>query len=106
MFARNGVIIIVYVDDMLIFGTNLDVVQETKDHLSAAFSMTDLGPCSYFLGMHVVRNSTGAIHLHQTTYIEQILVKYDLQGIYPRKTPLRTDRKLQANTGNPLPLKF
>ena len=38
-----GVIICLYVDDMLIIGTNMDGVNDTKAYLSSAFQMKDLG---------------------------------------------------------------
>ena len=39
----SGVIICLYVDDMLILGTDMDVVKSTKDLLSSNFDMKDLG---------------------------------------------------------------
>ena len=38
----EGVILCLYVDDILIFGTNLNVVKEVKDFLSRCFEMKDL----------------------------------------------------------------
>ena len=40
---RNGVIICLYVDDMLIFGTSIEQVEMTTEFLSSSFSMKDLG---------------------------------------------------------------
>ena len=39
----EGVILCLYVDDILIFGTNLNVIKEVKDLLSNNFEMKDLG---------------------------------------------------------------
>jgi hypothetical protein len=39
----NEVILCMYVDDILILGTSLDVIKETKDFLSNHFEMKDLG---------------------------------------------------------------
>ncbi|GJY89570.1 zinc finger, CCHC-type containing protein [Tanacetum coccineum] len=41
--SDNGVIICLYVDDMLIFGTDQDQVDKTKEFLSSNFSMNDMG---------------------------------------------------------------
>ena len=41
--GNKGVIICLYVDDMLIFGTDNDVVESTKSFLSSSFSMKDMG---------------------------------------------------------------
>ena len=39
----EGVLLCLYVDDILIFVTNLDVVNEVKSFLSQSFDMKDLG---------------------------------------------------------------
>ncbi|KAL0328172.1 UNVERIFIED_CONTAM: Retrovirus-related Pol polyprotein from transposon TNT 1-94 [Sesamum calycinum] len=47
--SRNGVIICLYVDDMLIFGTNQQQVDLTKEFLSSRFSMKDMGEADVIL---------------------------------------------------------
>ena len=39
----EGVILCLYVDDILIFGTSLNVIKEVKDFLSQNFVMKDMG---------------------------------------------------------------
>ena len=49
---NNGsVIICLYVDDMLIFGSNISCVNETKKFLSSKFDMKDLGEADVILGI-------------------------------------------------------
>ena len=43
IYEKNGVIICLYVDDMLIFGTDLKQVEITKAFLSSSFDMKDMG---------------------------------------------------------------
>ena len=62
--------------------------------------MTDLGLCAYYLGMHVHQETNGDVHLHQESYIQQILEHYGLQDIYPRRTPIRTNLKLIKNNSS------
>jgi hypothetical protein len=38
----DGVILCLYVDDILIFGTSLNVIKEVKEFLSQNFEMKDL----------------------------------------------------------------
>jgi hypothetical protein len=40
-----------YVDDILILGTSLDVIKETKDFLSNNFEMKDLGEADVILNI-------------------------------------------------------
>jgi hypothetical protein len=39
----EGVILCLYVDDILIFGTRLNAIKEVKEFLSQSFEMKDLG---------------------------------------------------------------
>ena len=50
------IILILYVDNMLIVGTNIDKVANLKSKLHASFDMKDLGDASHILGMHIVQN--------------------------------------------------
>jgi hypothetical protein len=54
---NEGVIISLYVDDLLIFGTNIDVVHETKRFLSSNFDMKDMGDANVILGIKVLKDN-------------------------------------------------
>ena len=54
-----GVIICLYMDDMLIFGTNMKHVCETKKYLSFMFQMKDLNEVDTILGIKIKRHSEG-----------------------------------------------
>jgi hypothetical protein len=45
----QGVILCLYVDDILIFGTSLDVINEVKTFLCQSFDMKDLGEADVIL---------------------------------------------------------
>nr|GFB19748.1 zinc finger, CCHC-type [Tanacetum cinerariifolium] len=47
--SGKGVIICLYVDDMLIFGTDQDQVNKTKEFLSSKFDIKDLGEAEMIL---------------------------------------------------------
>jgi hypothetical protein len=42
---QNGVIVAVYVDDLLLFGADMVKIQVLKKELNKQFDMTDLGLC-------------------------------------------------------------
>ena len=65
------VIISIYVDDMLIFGSNMHVINETKNMLKSHFNMKDLGETSFILGMKITKTCDG-IFLDQSHYVEKI----------------------------------
>ena len=50
--------ILVYVDDVILAGNNLQYIEETKQFLAKQFKLKDLGQLKYFLGIEVARSST------------------------------------------------
>ena len=71
MVGSDYVIICLFVDDMLIFGTNVYVVNEAKRHLSSLFEMKDLGEADVILGIKLSKTKNG-FSLCQSHYIELI----------------------------------
>ena len=57
-------IVLVYVDDLVLTGTNLVEIQQLKQSLDAKFGIKDLGILKYFLGFEVARSTLGIV-LHQ-----------------------------------------
>ena len=70
------VIIFLYVDDKLIFGSNLEVVCETKKFLGFKFYMKDLGKTEVILGIKITRTPNG-LKISQEHYAEKILRKFE-----------------------------
>ncbi|KAK1677680.1 hypothetical protein QYE76_038528, partial [Lolium multiflorum] len=68
----EGVILCLYVDDILIFGTNMKVIHEVKSFLSKSFDMKDLGEADVILNIKLIKNESG-ITLTQSHYVEKIL---------------------------------
>jgi hypothetical protein len=51
----KGVIFCLYVDDILIFGTSLDVINEVKAFLCQSFNMKDLGEADVILNIKLIK---------------------------------------------------
>ena len=49
--------ICLYIDDMLIFGHNVNVINETKNILSSKFEMKDLGEADVISGVKIKRTA-------------------------------------------------
>jgi hypothetical protein len=69
----EGVILCLYIDDILILGTSLDVIKKTKDFLSNNFEMKDLGEADVILNIKLLREGNGGITLVQSHYVEKVL---------------------------------
>ncbi|GKD90999.1 zinc finger, CCHC-type containing protein, partial [Tanacetum coccineum] len=97
----KGVIICLYVDDMLIFGTNQTQVDKTKEFLSSNFSMKDMGEADVILGIRIKRKNKG-LTITQSHYIEKILKKLNCEGCGPLSTPMEAGIKLMPHVGKPV----
>ena len=96
---KGYVIVCLYVDDMLIIGSNHDMIQSTKNVLSSKFDMKDMGIADVILGIKISRTSDGYI-LSQTHYIEKILDKYIKGDLNVARTPVDLTLHLSKNTGS------
>ncbi|GKA89968.1 zinc finger, CCHC-type containing protein [Tanacetum coccineum] len=94
----KGVIICLYVDDMLIFRTDQVQVDLTKEFLSSRFSMKDMGEADVILGIRIKHESNG-IAISQSHYIEKVLKKFNYFDCPLVSTPMDTSEKLIPNYG-------
>ena len=59
--GKELLVILVYVDDLLITGSNLNLIQQVRKYLQYKFKMKDLGELKYFLGIEFSRNVDGIL---------------------------------------------
>ena len=52
----NFIIMSLYVDDILIAGNKMELVNTIKEWLSSTFEMKDMGEASYILGVKIQRD--------------------------------------------------
>ncbi|KAK4362332.1 hypothetical protein RND71_017573 [Anisodus tanguticus] len=93
--AEGIVVVLVYVDDMLITGSSLELIQGTKLLLQKAFKMKDLGQLKYFLGIEFARSKSG-ITIHQRKYTLELIAEVGLAAAKPDKTPIDLNVKLTS----------
>lgn len=97
MVGSDCVIICLYVDDMLVCGTSIDVILETKSFLSSVFDMKDLGEADVILGIKIQKTEHGFL-LNQSHYVEKILRRFNCFDLVPVKTPFDPSSHLKKNT--------
>ena len=93
--VENNTCCHLYVDDMLIFGTTLQVVCETKKFLGSKFDMRDLGNTKVILGIRIT--TTLRIKLSQEHYVEKILRKFEHFKYKLVSTPYDPSSQLKKN---------
>ncbi|XP_019094441.1 PREDICTED: uncharacterized protein LOC109129883 [Camelina sativa] len=86
--------ILIYVDDLIIAGSNEDATAKFKDYLASCFKMKDLGELKYFLGIEIARNESG-MYLCQRKYALDIIAETGLLGCKPVNFPLDQNHSLQ-----------
>ena len=97
--TNNGyVIVCLYVDDMLILGSNNYIITTTKKMLSSTFNMKDLGVADVILAIKISRTFGGLI-LSQSHYIEKLLDKFDKDESNIARTLVDINLHLSKNIG-------
>jgi hypothetical protein len=69
--------ILLYVDDLIITGADLDEINHVRRELGASFDMKDLGDLHYFLGIEVIRTPDGIL-ISQRHYALGMLFKFGM----------------------------
>ncbi|KAK3012457.1 hypothetical protein RJ639_010380 [Escallonia herrerae] len=80
-FARKGsfLAVLIYVDDVIVTGTDSAKISWLKHYLDTKFHIKDLGKLKYFLSIEVARSSDGIV-LSQRKYVLDILTECGLTG--------------------------
>ena len=86
---EHTTILAVHVDDCLITGSSPTIISEYKRKLHSCYSLTNLGPIHWLLGIKIAHNHNSCtISLSQATYISMILSKFSLSDMKPVTTPI------------------
>ena len=92
---ENYIILCLYVDDMLVVGSNMDHIKGLKRQLAHAFAMKDLGAAKQILGMKISRDRKNrTLTLSQADYVEKVLQRFSMENAKAVSTPLPGHLKL------------
>ncbi|XP_022873600.1 uncharacterized protein LOC111392479 [Olea europaea var. sylvestris] len=83
----NFVALLVYVDDIVIAGPNMQVIKELKEYLHSQFKLKDLGCLKFFLGIEIVRAASGII-ISQRQYTLQMIEDAGYLDCKPVSSPM------------------
>ncbi|KAL0440003.1 UNVERIFIED_CONTAM: Retrovirus-related Pol polyprotein from transposon TNT 1-94 [Sesamum latifolium] len=85
-----------YVDDILLIGSCVEIIIETKSFLKNKFEMKDMGEADVILGIKLIR-STDGIAISQSHYVEKIIEKFGYQNSRIAKMPYDSSVALFKN---------
>ena len=92
-------ILIVYVDDIVLTGSDKEELERLKRRPRAEFEIKDLGTLKYFLGMEFARSKEG-IFVNQRKYVLDLLGETRQLGCKPVETPIVPNIKLLPSKDN------
>ncbi|OIT20722.1 retrovirus-related pol polyprotein from transposon tnt 1-94, partial [Nicotiana attenuata] len=88
--------LLLYVDDIILIGSDSSLLSWFSDMLHVEFSINDLGDLYFFLGVRVSRTSA-CLHLSQAKYARDILDRAGLIGCKPVATPVSSSTSLDSS---------
>ncbi|KAL6327296.1 hypothetical protein AAG906_018596 [Vitis piasezkii] len=98
-------IVLVYVDDLIITGDDVEEICRTKENLSVRFEMKELGQLKHFLGLEVDRTHEG-IFLCQQKYAKDLLKKFGMLECKPISTPMEPNAKMCEHESKDLKIRY
>nr|GEY65364.1 retrotransposon protein, putative, Ty1-copia subclass [Tanacetum cinerariifolium] len=98
-YSRSNItFLILYVDDILIIGNNIPILQSVKSYLGRCFAMKNLGEAAYILGIKIYKDrSRWLIGLCQSAYIEKILKRFCMDNSKCGSIPMQEKLKLSKS---------
>ncbi|KAK8935837.1 hypothetical protein KSP39_PZI013998 [Platanthera zijinensis] len=94
---EGKMIVSLYVDDLILTGSNKTQIEKFKEKLKMRYEMTDLGSLKFFLGLQI-KQFDGGIFISQEHYTRMLLKKFNMENCNPAVTPMSTTEKLTPKT--------
>ena len=101
---RSGhgiIILLLYVNDMIIAGDDMQGIQDLKHFLGRQFEMKDLGPLNYFFGLEVSSSADG-YYLTQAKYTSDLISRASITDSKIVDTPIEYNYHLNSHDGESL----
>lgn len=92
--------LLLYVDDIIVAGSNMLKIGEIKSYLKEEFEMEDNGELNYFLGLEITYDRTVdklLVYINQTQYLENVLKKFNMESCKAISTPIELNLNMKEN---------
>ena len=90
--------LVVYVDDIVLIGSDHHDIFQIKQHICHNFQIKDLGKLRYFLGIEVAQSNHGIV-ISQRNYALDLLEETELLNSKSVETPIDPNAKLLPSQG-------
>ena len=91
------VLVLVYVDDVLVTGSSLELIARTKADLKTRFEMTDSGKCAFVLGIELLDGADGSVKMCQRRYVDDILKRFGMEDCKAVASPVDMSSRLVSS---------
>ena len=98
--GNHLIILVLYVDDLILTGSDHKLITHVKSHLKQNFEMSDLGHLHYFLGFQVLQTKEG-IFISQSKYACDLLRHFRMEDCKPTPSPFQSEVKISATSTSP-----
>uniref|UniRef100_A0AAV1UHT0 Reverse transcriptase Ty1/copia-type domain-containing protein n=1 Tax=Peronospora matthiolae TaxID=2874970 RepID=A0AAV1UHT0_9STRA len=86
--------VLVYVDDVLVTGSSLEMIARTKNDLKTRFEMTDSGKCAFVLGIELLDGEDGSVTMCQRRYVDDVLKRFGMDECKAVASPVDVSSRL------------
>ena len=98
------VMIAIYVDYMLFFSNNTDMLEKEKNAIAKEFPVEDLGEVRHILGMLIKRDrNSRTLTISQSKYLEGVLKRFNMTECKPVSTPIEPGKHFHELSENETP---
>eukprot|EP00253_Pinus_taeda_P007464 PITA_07464 len=98
--GKSLIILVLYVDDLILTGSDPNLINHVKSSLKKKFEMTYLGHLHYFLSLQVLQSKKG-ISLSQSKYACDLLRHFHMEDYKPAPSPFQSGVKLSVTCSSP-----
>lgn len=99
--GKSILIIIIYVDDILVTGSDANELENFIVKLNKVFALKDLGNVHYFLGLEVKRDDTW-MFMSQKKYMMDLLERFDMKDCSPCPSPMVSGKQFTEGSDDNL----
>ncbi|KAF7839276.1 putative mitochondrial protein [Senna tora] len=92
--SKIQLLVLLYVDDMIVTGSDEAEISSMRYDLSLRFDMKNLGEVDCFLGLEVEKISQGYV-VTQCTYARTLLDRFDMREAKEKATPMEPNLKFK-----------
>lgn len=100
--GKSFIILVIYVDDVLIFSDEQIQIDKIIDHFERDFEIRKSKPIERFLGV-TIEDEGNEVRMHNEPMIMRMLKSFNMENANPSATPLPSNLDLMEEGSSPLP---